>query len=450
MSDSEQEKEKKQEGENQPEDSSSPTQVEPEIEQKESATEQEAAPGSPTGEEAKEEDKNEKSEEKSAKKKKQGGGSCFAKRKPPSKKTLYDSWTSYEVEPGVRANTYCKTLNNGELIERPTDPPGINTLWDMFTNGRRLSAKGQCVGWRDGKTYKWMTYDEVYDKVKKIAAALKNKTDLERQERVGIYAKTQMNWSLVSLATVSRSLIQVPLYDTLGAESCNYIINQSEMKLIFVDTSASAKKVVDLVDSTPCLKTIVIFEEPEEELAKLAEEKNVTLVTLNKFIASDKEDKADEESDKKDGEDEKKEDEQEEEKKEDDEEKKEEQKDDEEKKEEEEEEDPFDLPNGDDVFIIMYTSGTTGDPKGVVHRHSNVVADLTGVDSLMWTDFGPGLRFTKNDVALCYLPLAHIYGLLVVYWFWYRGASNGFFAGNILQLSDDAQALKPTFIPRKF
>lgn len=112
------------------------------------------------------------------------------------------------------------------------------------------------------------------------------------------------------------------------------------------------------------------------------------------------------------------------------------------------EENPIDTvpPKPEDLCCIMYTSGSTGAPKGVLLKHKNVVAAVAGVDAIVGPYIGPG------DGLLTYLPLAHILEFVfenaVLYW----GGTMGY--GNPRTLSDasvrncvgDIREFKPTIL----
>ena len=61
----------------------------------------------------------------------------------------------------------------------------------------------------------------------------------------------------------------------------------------------------------------------------------------------------------------------------------------------------------DDLCTIMYTSGTTGDPKGVMIKHSNVLAEISAAKT--YTFKVAGVNLGEDDSFLSYLPLAHIF-----------------------------------------
>ncbi len=102
--------------------------------------------------------------------------------------------------------------------------------------------------------------------------------------------------------------------------------------------------------------------------------------------------------------------------------------------------------DADTILSFCYTSGTTGDPKAAIISHGNIVSLIGGALNVL-----PSMSTT--DVHLSYLPLPHIYERA---WDWimtYKGASIGFFNGNIKKLKFDLIDLKPTCmisVPRLF
>jgi len=110
----------------------------------------------------------------------------------------------------------------------------------------------------------------------------------------------------------------------------------------------------------------------------------------------------------------------------------------------------YDLPvkKKGDICTIMYTSGTTGDPKGVMISNNSIVTLIAGVKRLLES---VNVALNVDDVYLSYLPLAHIFDRVIEECFIKHGSSIGFWRGDVKLLIEDIGELKPTIfcaVPR--
>ncbi|KAJ6404064.1 hypothetical protein OIU84_012291 [Salix udensis] len=296
------------------------------------------------------------------------------------------------------------------LLSKNEYPPldrDVTTSWDLFSLSAKKYAGNKMLGWRrfvDGKVgpYVWKTYQEVYDEVLKISSALRA-SGAEAGCRVGIYGSNCPQWIVAMEACSARSLVCVPLYDTIGPRAVNYIIDHAEIDFVFVQD----KKVKELLNpdckSAQRLKAIVCFTSLTEEEKDRAAQMGIKSYSWEEYLCMGKEN-------------------------------------------------PSEIfpPQSFNICTIMYTSGTSGDPKGVVILHETVAAFVRGMDLFM-EQFED--KMTPDDVYLSFLPLAHVLDRMIEEYFFRKGASVGYYHGDLNALRDDLMELKPTClagVPRVF
>ncbi|XP_027162769.1 long chain acyl-CoA synthetase 1-like [Coffea eugenioides] len=288
----------------------------------------------------------------------------------------------------------------------PTDP-NLSTAWEIFRASVEKYPRNRMLGWREFLNhqwgpYVWKTYEEVYQETICAGSALRA-CGIQPGARVGIYGSNCPQWIVAMEACGSQSLICVPLYDTLGPGAVDFIIDHAEIDFVFIQD----KKVKELL-SSDCkharqLKLIICFTSLTEEEKNRAAAIGVKSYSWNDFLHMGKEN-------------------------------------------------PSELlpPQPFNICTIMYTSGTSGSPKGVILTHENISTCIRGIDIFM-EQFED--KMTVNDVYISFLPLAHILDRMIEEYFFHKGAAVGYFHGDISELQDDLMELKPTFlagVPRVF
>ncbi|VDM45301.1 unnamed protein product [Toxocara canis] len=122
----------------------------------------------------------------------------------------------------------------------------VRTLYDVARRGMRMSNNGPMLGWRqkqnDGtEPYVWLSYKQALDSAEEIAYGLR-KIGIECGQKTfaGILMRNRPEWTICELAVYCNNSIVVPVYGTFGVYACDYIINETQMNVIFVDNERVA------------------------------------------------------------------------------------------------------------------------------------------------------------------------------------------------------------------
>eukprot|EP00892_Ulva_mutabilis_P009732 jgi/Ulvmu1/7130/UM034_0036.1 len=284
-----------------------------------------------------------------------------------------------------------------------------SSLHDLFQASVETYADLPALGFRptyeQGKpgNYNFLSYREAGAKVHAVASALHH-AGVQKGQRVAIYGQNSCEWMIILQACSRMGYVVVPLYDTLGENAVEYIVNHSEATYAAVSAAKLPQLAAALPQLTRPLSGLTVWGgDPDPGAAKTIAAAGVEMSTFEELLARGEASAV-----------------------------------------------PADPPDPEDVSTIMYTSGTTGDPKGVMLSHGSIVATVRSVWGYLKAHnipTGPGERM------LSYLPLAHIFDRVMEEAFLGMGGSVGYWRGRLPDLVADIGALRPTQfhgVPRVF
>lgn len=276
----------------------------------------------------------------------------------------------------------------------------VKTVYEVFQWGMRISGNGPCLGYRkQGKPYQWLKYKQVSDRAEHLGSGLLHKGLKPNNDSfIGIFSQNRPEWVISELACYTYSMVAVPLYDTLGPEALVFIIDRAEISTTICDKQNKAETLLQNREKgeIPVLKTIIIMDPFDSELVERGAKCGVELLSMQDVEALGKNNL----------------------------------------------QKPI-PPKPEDLSVICFTSGTTGNPKGAMLTHENVIADTAGVIKSIEAN----LILSPQDVSISFLPLAHMFERVVQTAMFTAGGKVGFFQGDIKLLPDDIKALQPTIFP---
>ena len=246
---------------------------------------------------------------------------------------------------------------------------------------RQAAHPGQIAVERRTGVGSWrsITIDEVVRQVQETARGLVG-LGLQAGERLAILAPTSYEWAIFDAATLSCGGVTVPIYETDSASQIHHILAEAEVVLVLTATSQQA----ELVESvrTPSVRRILALDRgAEREIAQAGRGVDPQEVTRR-----------------------------------------------------------TEALGLDDDATIIFTSGTTGVPKGVVLTHENFIATLVGAYEIL-----PALIDDPNSRSLLFLPVAHVLARFVM-WALLSGQGRIAFSPDTRNLVGDIASFQPTML----
>lgn len=262
----------------------------------------------------------------------------------------------------------------------------FRNLAEMFVKNAEKYNQKCFYMFKVNNQYQEVTYGEFFEKVSQLAGGLKS-LGLTAGDKVIILSENRLEWALVDYACQLSGLVSVPIYPTLLPEHIEYIINNSDARIVFVSNSYQEEKVSIIQQKLPQVKFYYQFQgeeckitRPFTELLELGKDYNQKNPQWWEAIS--------------------------------------------------------DTINPDDVATIIYTSGTTGEPKGVMLTHKNFLSNIEGALK--------SIHVSENDVFLSFLPLSHVFERMAGHYLpCYCGATIAY-AESIDTVAQNLQEIKPT------
>mmetsp|Transcript_27469 Transcript_27469/g.43279 ORF Transcript_27469/g.43279 Transcript_27469/m.43279 type:complete len:709 (-) Transcript_27469:102-2228(-) len=295
---------------------------------------------------------------------------------------------------------HAEAPNGPILCNRDTE--NVTTLYGMFREAKSRFGNLAAYGWRErpavpkkdsGGPYQWATYTQFYERAQDFGAGLMQLGLLPKVDGMrllAMYLKNCPEWVIAENGLYMYSGTTVPLYDTLGPDAARYILEHTGAPAALCGAALLGPL---LRAAAPKLKSVVVVGAADPALAAAAQQKGLTLYTFEEVEAAGRAAGAGRA--------------------------------------------PHEPPRPGDPCTFCYTSGTTGNPKGALLSHSNMVAEITS--SIM-----SGAGVTPGDRHLSYLPLAHVFERVILAVCFQGGGTAGFFSGDTRAVVDDLKALRPT------
>ena len=246
---------------------------------------------------------------------------------------------------------------------------------------------------------------EFFDRVRDLSLGL-SEIGLESGDRVAIISESRPEWLIADFSVLTCGAVSVPIYPTLPEKSVQYILSDSAARIVVVSDEIQADKVRSVASHLSELQVLIVMEPGSKSVSTA--ELDLNEVSFSQVSVRGHERLMTEEGLAR-----------------------------------KFKEIAFTV-SPSQLATIIYTSGTTGDPKGVMLSHGNIASNIRDAETM--------IVVTDGDHALSFLPLSHVFEMMVVCLYLYKGVSISF-AESLDTVARDLSAVKPTLmtgVPRLY
>ena len=278
----------------------------------------------------------------------------------------------------------------------------MNNLPQIFFNNSELYENKTLFGFKINSNWEHLSWKDTKDLVLNISSAL-HEIGVKKNDKISIIADNSYKWCAVDLATISLGAITVPGYTTSNEEEISYLLSHSETSIVFVNGKLLSL-IIKILPSLNKIKYVICIDDTNTSKFKKF---NIGFYTFNELLNLSS--KSDEKS--------------------------------------KIVERYVSKINENDVVSIIYTSGTSNKPKGVMLTHKSIISNIVGANELV-----SEIKI-KDHKFLSIIPLSHAYEHTAGFFLPIFIGAEIYFNENRDQIVNDLLSVKPTLmtaVPRLY
>ena len=265
----------------------------------------------------------------------------------------------------------------------PARTTGPRTIGEMLLTAARRNAGVALQYTRDG-AFAYVSYPELGTIASEIARGLIS-LGIEAGDRVAILGVTCSDWTLADCGSLCAGAVVTPIYHTNSPLECAYVLQDSGARVVFCENTAQAEKIVQIRDRCPALEHVVLFQSAGQALTLDRLRERGAEVTPEAIAER------------------------------------------------------LEQLRPDDLATLVYTSGTTGPPKGCMLTHDNFLSTVRM--------YSQELHFEPRHSLYQFLPLAHVLARVAQMVALGVGARIIYWAGDPSKIVDELGETAPTHFP---